>query len=126
MEQPTDKKPVKTLKKPVKTLKKPVKKVLKKPVDPRWVLRDRKTGEIVKIYPGPIKRTLPWMEPKYERVPFGTPFKPSSITRWVLQNKETGEIYNKYSRKPDTTDIEYDWISGRKLETLGKLQIVEV
>ena len=43
--------------------------------------------------------------------------------KYILVNKDTGKIYARYWRKPKIKDWSTRWMSGKKAETYGKLQI---
>jgi len=44
--------------------------------------------------------------------------------KWKLINKDTGEVYRHYHRKPRRQRWDCIWLTGRKKETYGKLQVV--
>ena len=43
--------------------------------------------------------------------------------KYKLINKDTGEVYRYYYRRPKIKDWSTRWVSGKKAETYGKLQI---
>lgn len=59
-------------------------------------------------------------------------FAPQTTTprpcRYLLRHKETGEIFHRYVNRPRTTRhrLASAYIRGRKADTLGKLEIVQV
>lgn len=45
--------------------------------------------------------------------------------KWKLIIADTGEVIRSYHRQPKIRDWSGRWISGRKAETFGKLQVVQ-
>lgn len=42
-----------------------------------------------------------------------------------MRHKVTGKVYREYMQRPRKQDIENGYISGKKEETLGQLEIVK-
>lgn len=112
----------------------------------KWVLRHKKTGEIFRKYAGTPRRkslsglyikgrkgeTLGMLEVVLANTPLGESPETSTAPapspkpkgRWIVRHKETGEVFKHYRNFPRTSDWSTRYISGRKRQTLGMLEVV--